>query len=156
MTKLDIAILIVIGIIGFSGYKVGFTRSVWGILALGTGRFMASQCWQNVAALIQKFINNDKAAKWISIIVIVIVITIVIDIILGRIQRIFENGVLGGLNRLLGLGIGIAASAIAIAVALSLLNPHANDTLKDEIANSSFAAPLMDLGDHVCGFRQDE
>ncbi len=156
MTKLDIAILIVIGIIGFSGYRVGFTRSVWGILALGTGRFMASQGWQNVATLIQKFIDNEKVAKWLSIILIVILITVVIDIILGRIQRFFENGVLNKLNRALGLGIGIAASAIAIAVTLSLLNPHANDALKNEIANSSFAAPLRDLGDHVCGFRENE
>ncbi len=155
MTKLDIVILIIVGIAGFSCYKAGFTRSVWGAFALGAGLIVASQLWQHLAFPIQKIIVNEEIAKWISIIALIIITSIVTDTIFERIHQIFEKGILGWLNSLLGLGIGIATSALIIALLLTFLNPHTNDFFKDEINNSLFTSPLMEFGEEVWAFGKE-
>lgn len=155
MTKLDIAILIIVGIAGFSCYRAGFTRTVWGIFAIGTGLVIASQFWQDLSLVIQKVIAKESIAKWISIIVLVIITSIVIDTLFERIQRLFEKGLLGWLNSVLGLGIGIATSALIIAMLLSLLSPYMSDFFKNEIENSLFAERLMEFGEEVWVFSKE-
>ena len=155
MTKLDIVILIIIGIAGFSCYKAGFTRSVWGAFAIGAGLIVASQFWQELAFLIQKFIAHEEIAKWISILALIIITSIVTDMIFERIHRIFEKGILGWLNSLLGLGIGIASSVLIIALLLTFLNPYMGDFFKGEIDNSLFASHLMEFGEEVWAFGKE-
>ena len=155
MTKLDIIILIIVGIAGFSCYKAGFTRSIWGIFAVGAGLIVASQLWQHLAFPIQKLISNEEIAKWISIIVLIIITSIVTDTIFERIHRIFEKGILGWLNSLLGLAIGIASSVLIIALLLTFLYPYLSDFLKDEIENSLFATSLVEFGDEVWAFGKE-
>ena len=155
MTILDIVILIIVGIAGFSCYKAGFTRSVWGVFAIGAGLIVASQLWQLLAIPIQKFIPNEEVAKWISVIILIVVTSIVTDTIFERIHQIFEKGILGWLNSLLGLAIGIASSVLIIALLLHFLNPYLSDFFKDEINNSLFASRLMELGDEVWAFGKE-
>lgn len=155
MTILDIVILIIVGIAGFSCYKAGFTRSVWGVFAIGAGLIVASQLWQLLAIPIQKFIPNENVAKWISVIILIIFISIVTDTIFERIHQIFEKGILGWLNSLLGLAIGIASSVLIIALLLHFLKPYLSDFFKDEINNSLFASRLTELGNEVWAFGKE-
>ena len=149
MTKLDIGILILVALAGLSCYRAGFTRSVWGVFALGAGCFIASHFWPSLATLIQKFIENPTFAKWLSIVALIILTSLIVDTLFDRIQRVIEKGVLGWLNRLLGLGFGIASCGLLIGFGLILLNAYGSDGFKTEIANSRFAPQLMDIGNHV-------
>ena len=149
MTRLDIGILILVGLAGVSCCRAGFTRSVWGVFVIGTGFFVACQFWHQLAAFLQKLIANPTWAKWLSIVAIVLVTSILIDSLFERIQRILEKGVLGWVNRLLGLCFGIASGGLVIAATLILLNIYGGDGLKNEIANSRFAPQLMDIGNNV-------
>lgn len=155
MSKLDIAILILVGIAGFSCYRAGFTRSIWGIFAIGAGLVVASQFWQSLSILIQKVIASESVAKWVSIIVLIVITSIVIDALFERIQRLFEKGILGWLNSVLGLGIGIATSGLIIAVLLSFLNPYMSEFFINEIENSFFAERLMNFGEKVWVFSKE-
>jgi len=155
MTKLDIAIIIIVGIAGFSCYKAGFTRSVWGIFALGAGLVVASQLWQHLAIPIQKLITHEEIAKWISIIVLIAITSIIVDTVFERIHQIFEKGILGWLNSLLGLAAGVASSVLIIALLLHFVNPHRSDFLKDEVDNSIFASRLTELGENVWAFGKE-
>lgn len=156
MTKIDIVILIIVGIAGFSCYKAGFTRSVWGIFALGAGLVVASQLWQHLAIPIQKLISHEEIAKWISVIALVVITSIIIDTVFERIHQIIEKGILGWLNSLLGLAVGVASSVIIIALLLHFINPHRTDLLKDEIDNSIFASRLTQLGENVWAFGKEK
>ena len=149
MTKLDIGILILVALAGLSCYRAGFTRSVWGVLALGAGFATACQFWPSLALFIQKFIENSTFAKWASIVAFIILTSIIVDTLFERIQRVIEKGVLSWLNRLLGLCFGIASGGLLIALALILLNTYAGDGFKNEIANSRFAPQLLDIGSRV-------
>ena len=149
MNKLDIAILILVGLAGFSCYRAGFTRSVWGIFSLGAGFWTASYFWPKLSPYLQRVIENPDVAKWVSIVTLVIVTAILVDFLFERLRRIFEEGVLGWLNRVLGIGFGIASSVVLIAFALILLKMHGGDTFKTEIENSRFAPQLVVLGHRV-------
>ena len=149
MTKLDIGILILVALAGLSCYRAGFTRSAWGIFALGAGFATACQFWPSLATLIQKFIENPTFTKWASIAALIIVTSIIVDTLFERVQRVIEKGVLGWLNRLLGLCFGIASGGLLIAFGLILLNTYAGDGFKSEIANSRFAPQLLDIGNRV-------
>ena len=149
MTKLDIGILILVGLAGISCCRAGFTRSVWGVFVIGAGFFVACQFWHQLAAFLQKLIANSTWTKWLSIVAIVLVVSILIDSLFERIQRILEKGVLGWANRLLGLGFGITSGGLAIAFALILLNTYGGNGLKNEISNSRFAPQLIDIGNNI-------
>ena len=149
MTKLDIGILILVGLAGVSCCRAGFTRSVWGVFVIGLGFFIACQFWSQLALFLQKFVKDPTWAKWLSIVAIVLVTSIFVDSLFERIQRILEKGVLGWVNRLLGLCFGIASGGLVIAAALILLNIYGGDGFKNEIANSRFAPQLMDIGNNV-------
>ena len=149
MTTLDIGILILVGLAGVSCYRAGFTRSVWGIFAIGVGFFAASQFWDQLARLLQKFIASPNWTKWLSIVAIVLGVSILVDSLFERIQRILEKGVLGWINSLLGLCFGVASGGLVIAFALTLLSAYGSAGLKNEIANSRFAPPLARVGHHV-------
>ena len=149
MTKLDIGILILVGLAGISCCRAGFTRSVWGVFVIGVGFFAACQFWHQLAALLQKLISNPIWTKWLSIIAIILVISILVDSLLERIQRIIEKGVLGWANRLLGLCFGIASGGLVIACALIVLNTYGGNGFKNEILNSRFAPQLIDIGNNV-------
>lgn len=149
MTKLDIGILILVGLAGISCCRAGFTRSVWGVFVIGAGFFVACQFWHQLAAFLQKLIANPTWTKWLSIVAIVLVVSILIDSLFERIQRILEKGVLGWANRLLGLCFGVASGGVIIAFALILLNMYGGAGFKEEIENSRFAPQLIDVGHRV-------
>lgn len=155
MTKLDIGILILVGLAGISCCRAGFTRSVWGVFVIGAGFFVACQFWHQLAAFLQKLIANPTWTKWLSIVAIVLVVSILIDSLFERIQRILEKGVLGWANRLLGLCFGVASGGVVIAFALILLNMYGGDGFKKEIENSRFAPQLIDVGHRVWAVSKD-
>ena len=155
MTKLDIGILILVGLAGVSCCRAGFTRSVWGVFVIGAGFFVACQFWPQLAAFLQKLIADPTWTKWLSIVAIVLVVSILIDSLFERIQRILEKGVLGWANRLLGLCFGVASGGVVIAFALILLNMYAGDGFKKEIENSRFAPQLIDVGHRVWAVSKD-
>ncbi|MCG9126477.1 CvpA family protein [Candidatus Poribacteria bacterium] len=156
MSKLDFAIFIIVGIAGFGCYRAGFTRSIWGVFAIGAGLVVASQFWPDLSIIVQKVIASESVSIWISIIVLIVITSIVIDTLFERIQRIFEKGILGWLNSVLGLGIGIATSGLIIAVLLSSLNPYMSEFFINEIDNSLFAERLMNFGEEVWVFSKEK
>jgi len=155
MTLLDILILILVGLAGFSCYMAGFTRSIWGVFALGAGVVVASQLWQDLAYLLENIIPHEGTAKWISIVVLIVVTTIIVDIIFARLHDIFEKGILGWLNSFLGLAVGIASSVLIISLLLHFLNPHIEDYISDQLDDSLIASHLLEFGEEVWAFSKE-
>lgn len=143
MNKLDILILITIGLAGFSCFITGFLRSAMGLAAIGGGIFMSVLLWRYLAPPLNNFLRNDTAAKWLSILAILIIASITIDLILIRIQKIAEKGILGWVNNLIGAGFGIIVASLFLGMVLLLLTHSEKDFLKNSIDNSLFAKPLI-------------
>ena len=155
MSILDIIVLILVGLAGFSCFKAGFTRSIWGVFALGVGLVVASQVWQELAYVIEKVIPQEDITKWISIVVVMLITSIIVDLIFSRIHRLFEEGILGWLNSLLGLCLGVASSVIIISLLLHFLNPQISENLSGQLENSLFASYLQEFGEEVWAFGKE-
>ncbi len=155
MSIYDIIILIIVSLAGFSCFKIGFTRSIWGVFALGAGLVVASQVWQELAYFVEKVIPQQDIAKWISIVAVILIISIIADLIFGRIHKLFAEGILGWLNSLLGLCIGVASSVIIIALLLHLLNPQISEYMSGQLENSLFASHLQEFGEEVWAFGKE-
>ena len=155
MGKLDIAIIIIVGLGGLRCLWAGFTRSVWGIVALSAGAFVASQVWRDVTPFLLRFIKQEPLAKWISIIAIVIAVSIVIDMVFSHIQKVVERGVLGWVNRIIGGAFGVVSSAILVGCFLLLLDHFGGEAAKQAVANSRFAPDLLEITKQVFNFGEE-
>lgn len=155
MSILDIFVLILVGLAGFSCFKVGFTRSIWGVFALGAGLVVASQLWPELAYIIEKVIPQEDIAKWISIVVLILIVSIIVDLIFSRIHRLFEEGILGWFNSFLGLCIGVASSIIIVALILHFLHPQISENFANQLDNSLFASYLEEFGEEVWAFGKE-
>ena len=155
MPKLDIAIIIFVGLGTFSCFRAGFTRSVWGIVAVSVGIFTASQLWDKLAPLLHRLIDNEDIVKWASIILITIVTCVLIDTLFQRFQRVVEQGVLGWINNIIGAAFGVIVSSVLIGAVLILLNDFGGETLKEAIAHSRLAPVFMDIGYKIFDFGKE-
>ena len=155
MSKLDIAILVLIGLGSWSCFHAGFTRSVWGIAAIAAGIFAASQFWGELAPYVQRLIHHEQIAKWASIVAIAAVVSIVVDMIFDRVQIIMERGVLGWVNNVVGAGFGAVSSGILLGFAFLLLNNYGGQTFQDAIEGSRFAPTLVDFAHQAFDFGKE-
>jgi uncharacterized membrane protein required for colicin V production len=145
MGKLDIAIIILVGLGGFSCFRAGFTRSVWGIAAVSAGVFTASQLWRELAPLLQRLIKHEGLAKWVSIIAITVCVTLAVDFLFNQFQQVMEKGVLGWVNSLVGAVFGVWTSSILIGCVLLLVNRFGGETLQEAIAESYLAPTFIEI-----------
>jgi uncharacterized membrane protein required for colicin V production len=155
MGKLDIAILILIGLGSWGCFHAGFTRSVWGIAAIAAGFFAASQLWRELSPIVGRVIHHEGAAKWTSIIAIAVGVLIAVDLIFDRIQSVMERGVLGWVNNIVGAVFGAVSSGILLGFAFMLLDNYGGQTFQDAIHNSRFAPTLLDCANQVFDFGQE-
>lgn len=149
MTTLDAGILILIGLAGIACYRTGFTRAGWGIFVISIGIFIAAHWWTPLAAVLGRFITNPTWAKWVSLVAIAGGVALLMDSLFERIHRIFETGILGWVNALLGFCFGAVSAGVAIAFALIALSSYAGEGFKREIAASRLAPHLAAIGHHV-------
>jgi uncharacterized membrane protein required for colicin V production len=155
MGKLDIAMVVFVGLGGLGCFRIGFTRSVWGIAAMFSGVLAASQLWRDVALILQRFINHESLAKWASIVAIAVSVSIIMDVIFERIQKIIDRGILGWINHAVGGAFGVVSSSILIGCLLLLLDRYGGETSKEAIANSRFAAPILEFTHQVFDFGKE-
>ena len=151
MNKLDILILIIIGLAGISCSITGFVRSTMGLVAIGGGIFIAGCFWQYLVPLLNNVVKNETAAKLLSILSIIVIASIAIYVLLIRIQKISEKGVLGWINNLIGAGFGIVIGSLFLGMVFLLLTQQENDFFKNSIDNSRFAKPLVTFAQHTIG-----
>ena len=155
MDKLDIAIIVLVGLGGLSCFRAGFTRSVWGIAAVSAGVFTASQLWGELAPILQRLIKHEGIAKWASVALIAAGVSVAIDFLFERFQRVIERGVLGWINNTVGAVFGVVASSILIGCVLLLLDRYGGGTLQEAIASACFAPTFVEIGHRVFDFGKE-
>jgi len=140
-------VLVTLG--GVKCFRAGFTRSVWGIAAISAGFFVANQVWQVIAPIVQHWIEDPGAVKWVSVVVITLAVSIIIDIVFGRIQEVLDTGVLGWVNSLVGGAFGVIASCVLLSIAFMLANRYGDESIQTIINNSRFGPSLMEIGNEI-------
>ena len=155
MKALDIGILILVGLSGWSCYRKGAVRSIRGLLSILLGIWIANEFWYFLVPFIESLVKNEWVAKWGSILVIVIGVSAINQMLLGYFDQVLEEGVLGWINNILGATFGIVSSCLLIGVTLLLINWLGGKTIGDKIESSFFAPSLMDFSRQFLDFGKE-
>jgi membrane protein required for colicin V production len=137
----------------YFGAKNGFIKQLISLVIIVLGIKLAIQLSPHVAEWLQSRVEIQPT--WISVIsfaVVFIAVALVGALVEKLLSAVIDVTMLGWLNRLLG----IVFSMLKVAIVLSLLAyfvNSANELLgffsEEDLANSNFFQPLLDLADKV-------
>ena len=134
----DIAIVLILGLFAFNGFRDGFIEEIGRLISLASGFILASK----FHPLLMDYIPNS-IEKWplqakvaIAYLIVFIVTIIVISIIVKMLQKFIELVLLGWLNRLLGLLLGLLKGFLIVSLVIFIIQvvPFKENT-KEQIQN---------------------
>lgn len=143
MVWLDVIISVVLIIAAIYGLVKGLVKSVFGIIALIAGIWIASSTFRQFATHLP--FNNPTLSNILSFIIVFFIVAIVITIIGFIIRKIIAFASLGWIDRIFGLifgfFIGVCINWVICILILSFA-PNGEDV----IANSRFAPGILSSG----------
>ena len=136
MNWLDISIIVVMGIAGFMGYRVGAIKGFLSIIGIIFGVVLAGQIGETVGQEMA-FIDNPGGATVAGYAVVFGAVFIGSLIAVNILRKVLDSILLGWVDNLGGAVLGIGASAIVwtggIAAAGSFPVGFLNDTVEDSL-----------------------
>ena len=136
MNWLDISIIVVMGIAGFMGYRVGAIKGFLSIIGIIFGVVLAGQIGETVGQEMT-FIDNPGGATVAGYAVVFGAVFIGSLIAVNILRKVLDSILLGWVDNLGGAVLGIGASAIVwtggIAAAGSFPVGFLNDTVEDSL-----------------------
>ncbi len=154
MNYIDIIIAILLLISIVSGWRQGFVRQLFGLLALLAGVYCAYKFSHFAAHYITSWFGPDEA--WTNGIAFAVTFVVVLIgvVVIGRIaDRFVKLIALGLLNSLLGAVLSLLKMALILSVCLLLLNMF--EVLPDNVTRESYLyQPLDSIGARVFPYLQ--
>ena len=141
MNWLDIVIIVLMGIGGVVGWRMGITRAVFTVAGLVLGIFLAARFSDDVAELFTDAISSDTVATVIAYIIIIAMVMLIARIIRGMILKALSLFFLKWVDDMGGLALGFAGGAI---VAAALILGLAGYSYNFELPQDLIPGPIMD------------
>lgn len=148
MNWLDIAIIVVLGILTVLGVKRGLIKSLVPLVGVVLGIVLAGKFHHALAERLG-FIQNESLAAIIAFVLILIAVYVLVSILGSIIRRILEVVFLGWVDRLGGAVFGFALGWIICSVVVVLLARYV--ALPAEIPEM----PVAELGEWIEGWRDE-
>ena len=137
-TVLDLVFVAIIILCIVVGFVKGFIDSVFDKAAPLVAVFAAFLFCRRVAVLLSPYIKNSVVALVASFLAVFIVSFIVVKIVQVIIGKLFDNEILDGLNRTLGIAFGLLESLALICIILWALSKFPFMDFKPYLSNSLF------------------
>jgi len=142
MNWLDIVILVVLLMFAISAYSAGLIREVVTLVAIFLGVIIAGALYDDLAADVLVFINNDDAARAISFLALLASVYLLGQLTAYILKRAASLLLLGWADHLGGAAFGLLKGLIVVQVLLILFAAYPQLSLDDAI-NDSRLAPLF-------------
>lgn len=155
MSRFDIIIIIIIALAGFRCLLAGFVRSTMGLISLAAGIFIAGRFGPLLSPYLVDVFKSEAWAKWVSIAIVTIVASTVVVMIIERVRRFAERGVLGWINNLIGAVFGVVFAGLLLGLILMLLVQHGGDFFQDAITNSKLCPTLVNFAKRAIGMMSE-
>ena len=154
MNAVDIAILIVLGVLLLKGVWVGMIQQLCGLAGLAVGTLLAVHYQAPLAAALPAWFVLHPLLAGVFCFILLFLATLLFFILLGLVlSRLLKLVLLGGLNRVLGGLFGLAEGVLLLCLALYGLS--LTDWFKETRQGSRLAPPFVILGEQiVTGGRQ--
>jgi len=120
MNWLDIAIIVVLGVLTLLGLKRGLIKSLVPLVGMILAIFLAGRFYTSLAGRLT-FIDSESLAKIIAFAIIVIVVLVVVFILGSMLRTVMQMALLGWVDRLGGAVFGLAIGWVICSVIVALL-----------------------------------
>jgi len=145
---IDLAIILILSIFIYRGYKNGFITELKNILSTTVGLVVAIRYMSDLAILIYGMVDISPVVITIlCFILIFTTVTLSLSFVLKKFLKAIKFSiVLGSLDRLLGIAFGLAKGAIIISLVCALLSMATFSTsIKKEINQSLLFNPMRNV-----------
>lgn len=154
MNWLDIVMLVIVGLSVFTGLKNGLIKTVFSLVGMIIGIFIAGSYYKELAGVLT-FIPNEDIAGAVAFIIIMGVVALIANLLGLIVKKIVHSVMLGWADHLGGAVAGFFSGAISIAALLTLWVKFTNG-IPDPVEASRFANILLDKFPIVLGMLPDE
>ena len=120
MNWLDIAIIIILGVLTLLGLKRGLIKSLVPLVGMLLAIFLAGRFYTSLAGRLT-FIDSEGLAKIVAFAIIVIAVFVVVFILGSMLRAIMQMVLLGWVDRLGGAIFGLAIGWVICSVIVALL-----------------------------------
>ncbi len=144
MNWLDIVIIAVILVFALSAYSAGLIREVVTLVAAVLGIVIAGLLYDDLAADVLVFINNEEAALAVSFLILLGAVYLLGQIIAYLLKRAATLLMLGWADHLGGAAFGLLKGFIVVEVLLILFAAYPQLSLDDAIDDSELAPVFLD------------
>jgi uncharacterized membrane protein required for colicin V production len=154
MNWVDIVIILLVGGLGFMGYRNGVIKLIFTLIGGIIGLVLAGQMWEQVADLLP--IDNESFAK-IAAFVAILAVALIVSMIAARIVKtMLKVLLLGWVDGLAGAAIGLLLGGIAATAVVSAAGIVPSDSVQEAVNESQFAELLVDNMGIVYTFLPEE
>ncbi|MBE0479397.1 MAG: CvpA family protein [Dehalococcoidia bacterium] len=144
MSWVDIAIIIVLFIPIFFGFRRGFLGSVAPLAGILVGVILAGRLYGSMANLLSNWIQNSTHANILGYVIILALAVLAAVSIAALMRRFLDLVFLGWIDRTGGLLFGGVVGAISAGAVLTLLMKFLPDTVGNAVSGSVLAAFFID------------
>ncbi|HMS63949.1 MAG TPA: CvpA family protein [Ignavibacteria bacterium] len=152
MNKLDIIIFTIVLIPALLGLKNGFLRSIFALIGIITGLFLATVYNDKLSSFLGFLKTDPKLLSIMSFVIIIVFTYIVFVTIAGKISRF--NFITKTLDKILGVCFGILKGFIIASLILLLSTSTINFFSKKEIETSKFYSSVINIAPDVYNYIQ--
>ena len=119
MNWLDIVIIVVSGIIGFIGYRMGVLKVVALVVGVVLGVVLGSRFNDEVADFLSRWIDSPGTAKIAAYAAILVLGLLAAILVASLMRKVLSLLLLGWLDKLLGLALGVFVAFVLFSALLS-------------------------------------
>ena len=143
MSKIDIALIIVLAIGAFSGYQKGFLSELFSLLGIILG-ILAGFKLMGIAMvnLVEHFNINEKILPYVAFGIVFLIVIILVSLLGKFLKSSIEKTVLGNADQAAGSVLGILKAAFMTSVVLWITSSM-NLTIPDGWTEDSWLYPTI-------------
>ncbi|WP_418609011.1 CvpA family protein [Gluconobacter cerinus] len=145
LSRLDIGVLIVIGLSALWGLTRGFTTELSGLVAWASAVILTYRFHAALVPWISPYLHESWLAQSASAAVLFIVILLTLTTIAGRVGAAVRGTLFGGVDRILGAIFGILRGYVML-IALYLLAGSFFGSWTSYLMQGSFTGPYIEAG----------
>jgi len=116
VNTLDIITAVIIILMAFLGFRRGFLVSVFSLISIVLGIFLATKFHSGIALVLHKFIKDEKTLNVLSFLVIFFVIYSAGIFIAGKLSKL--SSITKSIDRILGTALGVIKGMLVASLIL--------------------------------------
>jgi membrane protein required for colicin V production len=149
MNWVDILILVILCIAGFSSLRTGFVRQTFAILGFVVGVYAALSRHERLATTLSEWISQPTLAKAVAFVLILVAVWVLSAIVASLARQALNATGLAWIDSFFGLLMGLAIGLFVVVCTLMLLVRIPLTSISSSVEKSSLSSYIFQLLPHL-------